>query len=106
MSEFFEVARGPRIEAVEQLLVRPFEIEDEVRARREREILEILSRRVVDEVALRAGRPVVRQRGLDQATFFDSGNVVARRPADAREFLAEIEVAGFQRFRASMLRSR
>ncbi len=97
MSEFSKIALRARIEIEEQLLVRPLEVEGEIERLAHALVLELLAPRV-DEEALGSGGALVGQRQADEAAFLDGGNVVARRPVERGELLAEIEGAGLQAF--------
>ena len=55
----FEVARGALVEAIKQLLVRPLEIEHEIKRLAHARVLELFAAGI-DEIALCTGGPLVR----------------------------------------------
>ena len=95
----FEEARRAVIEAEEQVLVRPFEIEGEVQRLAHADVLELVAPQIEEE-ALRARWRFVRQYLLHHAAVLQRGKVIGRRPVARGVFLAQVEDAGLQRLEA------
>ncbi|MNM89464.1 hypothetical protein D3C81_1016960 [compost metagenome] len=92
-----EVAAGAGVGTVEQLLVGPFEVQQQAQCFTYPYILEQRAANVVDK-ALHAGRVAVGQLFEDQAFLPHSRHVIGGGPALRCGFQAVVELAGLERF--------
>ncbi len=90
-----EITAGAGIGAVEQLLVGPFEVQQQAQGLAHPHVLEHRATEVVDE-ALHAGGVAVGNLFLDQPAFGDGRDVVGVGPVLGGHFQPEIELPGFQ----------
>ncbi|MNX74409.1 hypothetical protein D3C86_1058460 [compost metagenome] len=92
-----EVTAGTRIGTVEQLLVGPFEIQQQRQGLAHAHILEHRAAQVEDE-SLHACRIAVGNLFLDQSTFGDCRSVVGVGPVLRGHFQPVVELPGLERF--------
>ena len=89
----FKEARGAVIEAVEKILVGPFEIKGEIEGLAHPDVLEFLAPQV-EKIALRAGRRFIGQHGLLDAAILQRREIIGRGPVARGVFFAKIDDAG------------
>ena len=93
---FLEHRVGARIGVVEEVAVRPFEVEAHADRLARARIGELLAP-LVQRPGLHGGRHLARELALDDAPVRDRREIVARRPGPRRELLAKLDVALLER---------